>query len=84
MPVQSLPPRGMALLQQHALKNSALGADTPVWLRKFAAAVCANIDVEQEALPKVLLAKAAANEKGHAKFAEHTKAVEEACAPPRR
>ena len=84
MPAQSLTPREMALLQRHALKDSALGADTPVWLRKFAAAVCAYIDVEQEALPKVLQAKAAANEKGHAKFAEHTKSVEEACASSRR
>ena len=69
----------MALLQRHALKDSALGADTPVW-REFAAAVCAYIDVEQEALSK----KLQANEKGYDRFAEHAKAVEEACAAPRR
>ena len=69
--------RERALLQRHALKDSALGADTPVWLHKYAAAVCAYIEREQEALPLVLQAKAAAKHKGYAEFAEHAKAVEE-------
>lgn len=39
--------------------------------------MCAYIELEQEALPRVLMAKAAAPEKGYAEFAKRAKAEEE-------
>lgn len=83
---RALTDRERLLLDRFKLKDCALGSSTttPVWLRKYAAAVCAYVELEQEALPRVLMAKAAAPEKGYAEFAKRAKADEEVGALPAR